>query len=50
MKEINNDLPYIFLVEKFGTVGINKRIEGLDYMNEMSVWKATKSNTIKLVK
>jgi len=50
MKEINKDLPYIFLVEKFGTVGINKRIKGLDYMNDMDVWKATKTNTIKLAK
>jgi peptide/nickel transport system substrate-binding protein len=49
MKEINEDLPYIFLVEKFGTVGINKRIKGLDYMKDMDVWKAAKTNTIELV-
>ena len=48
MKDINNDLPYIFLVEKFGTVGTNERVKGLDYMNDMDVLKATKTNTIEL--
>lgn len=48
MQEINNDLPYIFLVSSTGVVGINKRIRGLDYMNEMDVYQATKVDALKL--
>jgi len=48
MKEINNDLPYIFTTSTTGVVGINKRVNGLDYMKEMDVYEATKVDALKL--
>ncbi|UUV17650.1 ABC transporter substrate-binding protein [Fusobacteria bacterium ZRK30] len=50
MQEINEDLPYIFLVSGTGVVGINKRISGLDYMNDMGFGDAVKNNKVKIEK
>ncbi|WP_028857658.1 ABC transporter substrate-binding protein [Psychrilyobacter atlanticus] len=48
IKQINEDLPYIFLVSPTGVEGINKRISGLDYMNDMTIGEAVMDNTVKL--
>lgn len=48
MKEINNDLPYIFLTSRAEVIGINKRISGLDYMNGIDPYEATRTDTLKL--
>lgn len=50
MQQINEDLPYIFTVSSTGVQGINKRISGLDYMNDMAFGDAVMDNIVKIEK
>lgn len=48
MKEINEDLPYLFLVSSKGVTGINKRIHGLDIPNDINLLKASTTNKLEI--
>lgn len=48
MQQINEDLPYIFTTSSTGVQGINKRISGLDYMNDMTIGDAVMENKVRL--
>ena len=50
MEQINEDLPYIFTTSSIGVVGINKRLSGLDYMNNLNLLNAAKTGSLKIEK